>query len=425
VAYYRFDDGTSFVPGVQATSMSPYPEPAWQKGQAQDFVAAYSNDWLRAWAHAATLAGGGVLSLPGEGVKLRPLRREPGIIGGIEPAGARDAGGAWSHNGGTNWYEDQHFERVAPGKYTVTFKPLAGWATPASQTVTVPTNVSVYVEGVYLAYDVIGSSGTAVGQFRKPRGIAFAANGDMYVADSDNHRLQYRNRLTGVWTAIGRQGTQAGQFNQPFGLTFDRQGNLYVADAGNHRIQRRDPAGKWTVWGGYGTWPGRFNGPWDVAVDGSGNLYVADRYNQRVQRRASTGAWSVFLSNGSGAANVRSPSGLEAVENRLFVADLSEQAGPRVRAFDLSGRLAATFASGTTGGVVRVRGLAMMTPSRDTLLAADSGANTIFRMSAGTVPAALVGPGLLTAPEDLACDGLGNVVVTDTGSNRLVRLRLP
>ncbi|MBU0569122.1 PEGA domain-containing protein, partial [bacterium] len=88
--------------------------------------------------------------------------------------------------------------------------------------------------------------------------------------------------FTAKW---GSYGTGDGQFRYPHGVAVDAGGNLYVADTNNHRIQKFDSSGTFiTKWGSYGTGDGQFKYPYGVAVDSSGNLYVADRDNNRIQK---------------------------------------------------------------------------------------------------------------------------------------------
>ena len=71
-------------------------------------------------------------------------------------------------------------------------------------------------------------------------------------------------------------------------MATDGSGNVYVADTGNHRIQKFDASGSfltaWTIPGGRG---GDFvHYLYSVATDGSGNVYVADTRNHRIQKFA-------------------------------------------------------------------------------------------------------------------------------------------
>ena len=67
----------------------------------------------------------------------------------------------------------------------------------------------------------------------------------------------------------------------------DANGNVYVADTNNNRIQKFDPSGTFVAaWGTSGSGNGQFAGPTGVAADASGNVYVADQSNNRIQKFA-------------------------------------------------------------------------------------------------------------------------------------------
>src|SRR5215217_6121694 len=87
-------------------------------------------------------------------------------------------------------------------------------------------------------------------------------------------------------TKWGNTGSEDGQFVKPFGVAVDSSGNnVYVADSDNHRIQKFDSNGTFiTKWGNTGSEDGQFDYPLGVAVDSSGNnVYVADTSNNRIQ----------------------------------------------------------------------------------------------------------------------------------------------
>src|SRR5439155_9604788 len=89
----------------------------------------------------------------------------------------------------------------------------------------------------------------------------------------------------------GCTGDGSGQFNEPWGIAVDAKGNIYVADTWNHRIQKFDPQGQFLKqWGGGafegGPSPdniGKFWGPRGVAIGPDGKVYVTDTGNKRVE----------------------------------------------------------------------------------------------------------------------------------------------
>jgi hypothetical protein len=132
--------------------------------------------------------------------------------------------------------------------------------------------------------------------------LAIAADGTVYVADSLNHRIR-RIDTAGVITTIAGTGTAgfagdggaatAAQINNPRDLELGPDGNLYVADTENHRIRVIDlAAGTIDTFAGTGQigdladgLPARqiqLNRPFGIAFDEPGNLYIADMFNSRI-----------------------------------------------------------------------------------------------------------------------------------------------
>jgi sugar lactone lactonase YvrE len=128
--------------------------------------------------------------------------------------------------------------------------------------------------------------GTGNGQFYNPKGIALDLSGNVYVADSQNNRIQKFNSSGGFITKWGACCSPDGYFNVPYGVATDSSGNVYVADTYNHRIQKFNSNGLFlTKWGSNGYMEdGKFQYPEGIAVDSSGNVYVADTDNHRIQK---------------------------------------------------------------------------------------------------------------------------------------------
>lgn len=121
-------------------------------------------------------------------------------------------------------------------------------------------------------------------------------------------------KQTGKW---GKSGAANGQFRGPFGIATDRSGAVYVADTDNNRVQVFSAAGGFLrKWGATGSGNGQFLSAQDVAVDASGAVWVADYRNGRVQRFSSGGAYQSEIAVG-GAYGVA----VDTAGN-LFVQDL-------------------------------------------------------------------------------------------------------
>jgi len=149
-----------------------------------------------------------------------------------------------------------------------------------------------------------GQASVEPGQFNHPRDLALGPEGEVYVVDSDNFRVQVFNADGAFQRAWGSQcslesghgcldpdgdGPLAlgdGQFQEPWGIAVGPDGRVYVADTWNHRIQVFDSQGNFvTKWGSYGQTtvaPDLFYGPRDVAVSDDGQVYVTDTGNKRV-----------------------------------------------------------------------------------------------------------------------------------------------
>ena len=172
-----------------------------------------------------------------------------------------------------------------------------------------------------------GSSGFADGigsnaQYNSPQGIVEDSLGNVFVADSGNHRIRSITAAGQVSTLAGQStsgttddsGTSA-RFNTPIGIAIDSLRNLYVTDKNGHRIR------KVTAQGGVSTLAGstsgftndtgtaaQFNSPVGIAVDSTGTLYVADTGNHRIRTVSSTGVVTTFVGLSNSGTSNGSPS---------------------------------------------------------------------------------------------------------------------
>ena len=160
--------------------------------------------------------------------------------------------------------------------------------------------------------------------FNWPHGVAFDSRGYIYVADSDNHRIQKFTSDGQFIAKWGSLGGGEGQFNWPGGVTVDGSGYVYVVDSGNHRIQKFTSSGQFiATWGSYGDEEGQFISPLGITVDSSDNVYVADTFNYRIQKFTSNGQFiSQWGSKGTEEGQLDGPRGVAVDSNGyVYVAD--------------------------------------------------------------------------------------------------------
>ena len=180
------------------------------------------------------------------------------------------------------------------------------------------------------------------GMFYYPRGLAVAPEGHVYVADSGNNRVQKFDPDGNFMKAWGKfgfawRGAEAGKFDVPWGVTTDQQGNLYVSDTSNARIQKFESSGTPLLkWGRDGSFDGAFFYPRGLAVDFVGNIYVADEGNHRIQKFDARGNFlAKWGREGNGLGQFKSPWGIACDPlGNLYVVDSGNH---RIQKFDSNG----------------------------------------------------------------------------------------
>lgn len=150
---------------------------------------------------------------------------------------------------------------------------------------------------------LLGSEGTADNEFTFPKDVDIDSTGNIYVADSFNNRIirfdANRNPSLVLGLCKDRDddgmldaGSEEGEFDEPSGVTADDAGRIYVADTNNHRVQIFDAEGALIhAFGSEGTDDGEFTFPSDIRVDKNGQICVADLSNRRLQLFTAAGAF--------------------------------------------------------------------------------------------------------------------------------------
>jgi hypothetical protein len=113
--------------------------------------------------------------------------------------------------------------------------------------------------------------------------VAFG-KGHVYVADTNNDRIQQYTASGELVDTWGGFGEGAGDFDAPSGVAVAANGQVSVVEELNRRIQQFTATGTFVrQWGVNGGGDGQFTDPWGVAV-GNGHIYIADTFNHRIVR---------------------------------------------------------------------------------------------------------------------------------------------
>jgi len=296
-------------------------------------------------------------------------------------------------------------------------------------------------------------------QFHFPFDVAADFNGNIYVADVQNHCIR---KIAGGLVSVFAGGDlgiadgegSAAKFRYPMSITVDAAGNLYTSDVTDPRIRKIDPGAKVTTYAGSeeeGFADGaadiaRFGDESALASDAEGNIYVADPQNNRIRKISTSrtvitiagNETSGFEDGQAGKARFNFPDGI-AVDGQgnIFVADGLNSC---IRKIDPQGRvstLAGTNKQGVEDGtgssarfeyptdmvIDREGNLFVLDLDRIRKIMPDGTVITIagglngYQDGAGSVAR-------FQTPAGLGMDAQGNIYVADTENNRIRRLSL-
>jgi uncharacterized protein (TIGR03663 family) len=316
--------------------------------------------------------------------------------------------------------------------------------------------VDPYEKGkITLASDLVyGVNGTDAGQLNWSRGIALAPDGTLYVADTNNYRIQHfdaEGNILGSWGTVspgcpypGTPPTDVpvGTFCEPWGVAVSPDGQwIYVTDTWNHRIQKFTADGKpVTSWGTFGQdgAPDSLYGPRGIAVDTQGRVFVADTGNKRILIYDADGKYIQQIgSGGTLVGQFEEPVGvaLDSVGN-LYVADTWNQ---RVQVFApifLSGSSGLTFSpsiqwdiNGWFGNSNDNKPYLAVDDSGHVFVTDPEGYRVLEFTSTGEYVRSWgdygVGADQFALPAGIAADAGGKVWVSDAANSRIMRFTLP
>ena len=322
----------------------------------------------------------------------------------------------------------------------------------------------------------IFGDGTTSVLFNQPRGIAIDAAGNIYIADTGNHRIRRRAAATGIITTVA--GTGAANYNGdnllalqtnlsiPATLAIDAAGNLYISEAEGTRIRKLTAStGRITSVAGNGFVGGdpgnggpavnaTINSATDIEIAGDGTLYIAEPNSYNVRKINPSGVISQIIGNGTTSfcgegvparqACLSGPSGIaiDDAGNVFF----SDQFNRRIRKIsavtglittiaggngyssndDGGPATAARFTNGTIGlALDAARNLYVVDGNRIRRIDAASGIITTIAGSLSSGSSGDGGPAiaaLFSGISYLALDRLGNLYLSDSYNNRVRRI---
>jgi len=253
--------------------------------------------------------------------------------------------------------------------------------------------VQTYIASLGTGFIVAGGNGqgSAANQLNQPMGMHVDNQGNVYVADAPNHRIQkwVPGATTGVTVAGGNgQGSAANQLNFPVGVFVDNNGAIYVSDCFNNRVQ------KWAAGATTGVTVAGGNGMGAAANQlnfagglflHNGNIYIVDAGNARVQKWATGATSGVTVAGGNGLGTALNQLGTPSMNGNLFV-----DAGENVFVTEYSNNRVTKWLPGATAGVVVCGGNG-----------SGAAANQLNR------------------PTGIAVDNLGGIFVTDANNHRV------
>jgi sugar lactone lactonase YvrE len=256
----------------------------------------------------------------------------------------------------------------------------------------------------------------------QPQGVAVDANGNLFIADTNNNRIREVVAATGIITTVAGGGNAKGTFYGdggaatqallyfPTGVAFDTNENLYIADSGNNRIRIVAAATgiiNTIAGGGKGTFSGdggaataaSLNAPYGVAVDASDNLYIADSSNNRIRMVAASSGIITTIA-GDGTASFSGDGGAATSASLDFPVALIIDASGNVYIVDQN-NCAIRKVTSVTGIITTIAG---------------NGSPGFFGDGAAATSSGL------SFPNGVAADPSGNQFIADTLDNRIRRV---
>lgn len=125
---------------------------------------------------------------------------------------------------------------------------------------------------------------TDPGLFSMPECVAVDKDGNVYVTDTFNNRLEIFDADGEFIRTFGKNGDGPADLERPKGVAVDCDGHVWIVDAAQNLVKVFNQQGRLLIYfGGQGYYPGQFMGPWGIAIDANNRVIVSETFPGRVQ----------------------------------------------------------------------------------------------------------------------------------------------
>ena len=303
--------------------------------------------------------------------------------------------------------------------------------------------------------------------FGTPIGVAVDSSGNVYVSEYYGQMVRLVTPAGVVTTLAGSSGNvgsndgqgSSASFNCPESLTVDLSGNIYVADSGNHKIRKITPAGVVTTYAGNGTYgsldgtasSAEFSSITGVTIDSLGNLYVTDTANNIIRKITQSGIVSTLAGSSNigsknavgSSASFWNPIGITVdPSGNIYVADTYNNLIRKIviltqSVTTLAGQINVGSLNGTSLDAQFFNPCAVAVDNLGNVYVADTNNNLIRKITSTGVVTTLAGStgvagqnnatgtaATFNHPQGVTVDSAGNVYVADSWNNAIRKISI-